>query len=184
MGPGPRFFWLCSPLMSPDLEQAAIGFGGALIGAVVGGAFVVMASRGQWKHDRLETSRIAAGRLLGALFQVEAVFATLLQGGPVAADDAAQRFNSFSQSANAELPFVLDREVGSRVLAHVNLCWTVLRVAPNLTMPAELTAAVRRHADAVTDALQAHIQGARLPDYTPLPMDDLRAIIAWPHVPH
>jgi hypothetical protein len=36
-------------------------------------------------------------------------------------------------------------------------------------MPKDIMEAVRRHADAVTEALEAHIRGADLPLYRPLP---------------
>lgn len=69
--------------MTPDqVEQAIIGFGSAIIGAVVGGFFVVYAVRAQWKRDHTEGSRQAARRVLAALVPLEGVFATLLADHP------------------------------------------------------------------------------------------------------
>lgn len=60
-----------------DLGQAIIGFGSALIGAVVGGMFVLLGARGQWKRDRLARAHQAAQRILVALVPLEGVFVTL-----------------------------------------------------------------------------------------------------------
>ena len=75
-------------------EQAFIGFGSAIIGAVVGGLFVLYATRSQWKRDRGEVSRQAAARVLTPLAHLEGVFATVLSGQGISLADAAAAFNT------------------------------------------------------------------------------------------
>ena len=75
-------------------EQAFIGFGSAIIGAVVGGLFVLYATRSQWKRDRGEVSRQAAARVLTPLANLEGVFATVLSGQGISLADAAAAFNT------------------------------------------------------------------------------------------
>ncbi len=168
---------------------AVIGFGSAALGAVVGGIFVLVAARGQWKNDRQEAirhaSRESARRLLAALVPLEGAFATLLGGQGVDAVELTTIFNAFSGVTTTELPFITEDQVAGRVLAHVQLCWPLIRMAPTATPPRPVLEAVRRHADAVTEVLEAHIRGAPLPPYRPLPMDttgriDIQALIAWP----
>ncbi len=177
--------------MTPEqIEQALIGFGSAIVGAVVGGLFVVAAARGQWRHDRREAARQAsresARRILATVVQLEGVFATLIAGEQVPTADAAATFNSFSATTTTDLPFITDDEVCRRVLAHVELCGPLIHFASTTTsVPREIWEAVRRHADAVTAALEAHIRDAVLPTYRPLPKEtsgiiDLSGLRSWP----
>lgn len=173
-------------MTADQIEQAAIGFGSAIIGAVVGGLFVLYGARSQWKRDRREASRQAARRILAALVQLEGVFATLLAGQRIPTAEAAATFNTFSAATTTELPFIADDQVCARVLAHVQLCGPLIRAASATPLPKGVLEAARRHADAVTEALEAHIREAALPSYTPLPtnasgaMDDVRALMSWP----
>ncbi len=172
-------------MTTDQIELAVIGFGSAIVGAIVGGFFVLYAARGQWKADRRETSRQAARRIIAALVPLEGVFATLLAGHSILTADAAATFNTFSAATTTELPFIADDQVCARVLAHVRLCGSLLHIAPTAPPPKPVLAAVRRHADAVTEALEAHIREKPLPSYTPLPLNpsgapDVKALMAWP----
>jgi len=176
-------------MTADQMLAGVIGFGSAILGAVVGGIFVLVAARGQWKNDRQGTvrqaSRESARRLLAALVPLEGTFATLLGGQRVVAAELNTIFNAFSGVTTAELPFITDDQVARRVLAHVQPCWPLIRMAPTAPPPRPVLEAVRRHADAVTEALEAHIRGAPLLAYRPLPMDttgriDIHALIAWP----
>jgi len=175
--------------MSTDqIEQAVIGFGSAIIGAIVGGLFVLYAARGQWRRDKRETSRQAARRVLAALVPLEGVFATLLAGQSIPNAEAAATLNTFSAATTTELPFITDDQVCARVLAHVQLCWPLLLfqiTASAPPPPRDVYQAVRRHANAVVEALEAHIRERPLPRYVPLPQNasgapDLSALVSWP----
>src|SRR5258708_34629524 len=89
---------------------AVIGFGSAILGAVGGGIFVLVAARGQWKNDRQEAvrqaSRESARRLLAALVPLEGAFATLLVGQGVGVGDRNTIFNAFSAVTTADLRFI------------------------------------------------------------------------------
>jgi hypothetical protein len=182
----PRVAGYGASTLTPDqVEQAIIGLGGAIIGAVGGGLFVVYAVRAQWKRDRTEGSRQAARRVLAALVPLEGVFATLLADHRVGIADAATAFNTFSTAATTELPFITDDQARSRVSAHVELCHFLISVAATSPPPRPVLEAVRRHADAITEALDAHIRGTPLPRYTRIPTNslgvpDVAALIAWP----
>jgi hypothetical protein len=185
----PRQLKLSCVTSQDQIQQAIIGFGSAIIGAIVGGVFVFVAARGQWRADREEAahqaSREAARRIVATLVQLEGVFASLLDGLSVPTADAAATFNTFSAATTTELPFITDDQVCQRVLAHVELCWPMIRVASATPTPPQVWAAARRHADSVTEALEAHIRGAQLPSYKSLPKNpsggiDVRALMSWP----
>ncbi len=103
-------------MTAEQIEQAVIGFGSAIIGAIVGGLFVLYAVRAQWKRDRREASRQAARRILAALVPLEGVFATLLAGQSIPTADAAAAFNTFSTATTTELPFIADDHVQTEPL--------------------------------------------------------------------
>jgi hypothetical protein len=108
----------------------------------------------------------------------------LIDGQSVPTTDAAATFNTFSAATTTELPFITNDQVCRRVLAHVELCWPLIRVASTTPTPTQVWAAARRHADAVTEAIEAHIRGAQLPPYKPLPKSpsgsiDARALVSW-----
>lgn len=161
-----------------------IGFAGAIIGAIVGGLFVQGATRRQWKRDRRDQ---AGRRLLDSLFQLEGVFATWLAGESLSIAEVANAFNSFSSAWTTELPFIEDDRVRTRVREHVGLCHPLLMIAKDMSSapPKAIIEAVRRHAELVIETLQAHVSGASLPPYPPLPRTkggivDLDGLIAWP----
>lgn len=57
-------------LTADQITQAIIGAGSAILGAIVGGAFVLFGARGQWKRDRQATARQAAQRIIASLAQL------------------------------------------------------------------------------------------------------------------
>lgn len=175
-------------MTSDQIEQAVIGFGSAVLGAIIGGAFVLRAARDQWAHDReanrTDASRQSARRLIVELAQLEGAVATWVATG-IERDKLATAFNAFSTAAVADLPFITDDNVSSRVNAHIELAHSVVRVASTMVVPKEMLEAVRRHADAVTESLEAHIRHQPLPDYKPLPRTedgvlDASVVMAWP----
>ena len=155
------------------------------MGAVAGGLFVLRAATTQWKRDKRETSRQAARRLLASLASIEGVFATWVAGQQLDSEVAGSAFNGFSSATVTELPFIEDDEVCARVREHVLLSYLVFRTAPNRPLPKNLLEAVRRHADAVTEALEAYIRESPLPSYRPIPKTssgapDIAALLSWP----
>jgi len=172
-------------MTTDQIEQAVIGFGSAIIGAIVGGFFVLYAARAQWKRDKRDASHQAARRILAVLAPLEGVFATWLAGQSISAAEAATTFNTFSAATTTELPFIVDDQVCVRVLAHLELCGPLIQIAAAKLPPADVLRAVRRHADAVVEALEAHIRDKPLPSYVPLPLNpsgapDVKALISWP----
>lgn len=172
-------------LTADQITQAIIGAGSAIIGAFVGGVFVLLGARAQWKRDRQATSHQAAQRILVALAPLEGLFATLGAGIAVTREDAASAVNTFSTATVSELPFIPNDRVTARVLAHQRLCYDVINVGLQTATPPEAFELVRRHADAVTLCLHAYIRGEPLPDYRALPTKpsgalDAEALLKWP----
>jgi hypothetical protein len=176
-------------MTADQIVAAMIGFGAAVVGAVVGGMFALGAGRSQRRGDvrlaREEASRQAAKALIAALFELEGVVVTLMGGGAVAAAEAAATFNRFSGAAIAELPFIDDDQVRSRVNAHLGLGAQLLQAGTAVSLPRNVLDAVRRHADAVTETLEAYIKRAPLPSYQALMLTgeggiDLDALLKWP----
>jgi hypothetical protein len=173
--------------MTPDqIEQAIIGFGSAIIGAIVGGSFVLHAARTQERRDEKEASRQAAKRILTVLGLVEGVLATWKAGQVLPQGEAATAFNTFSTATVADLPFILDEQLCERVRAHIELCAPLIGLgSEGKRLPPKIIDATRRHTDAVIEALQAHIRGKNLPAYKPLPKShagtvDLEQLVTWP----
>jgi hypothetical protein len=153
----------------PDaIVQAAIAGGSAVLGGLVGGWLTVRAAREQWRHDaqaaNMERSHFASQRLLIATAQPEAALVTWRANHDVELLKAA--FNSFSATSMAGVPFVPYGAVATRVRAHNEFGFRFVSfVTSRGGAAAPLVESFRRHADAVTDTLEAHIQGRRLPTY-------------------
>lgn len=67
----------------------------------------------------------------------------------------------------------------------MQLCGPLIRIAPTAPSPKPVLEAIRRHADAVTEAVEAHIRDQPLRTYVPLPVNasgaiDVRALTPWP----
>lgn len=171
-------------LTADQIDQAIIGFGSAVIGALVGGVFVLLGARGQWTRDRKATAHQAAQRILVSLVPLEGVFATLGGGADVNQADAASAFNNFSTATVSDLPFIPDDRLTARVLAHRELCFDIIQVGLQTVTPSQAVEVVRRHSDAVTRSLHAYIRGQKLPADQPLPRKpsgviDPMALLSW-----
>jgi hypothetical protein len=167
---------------TPLWLQALIGFGGALIGALVGGSFVIWAGTIQWRRDRLaakaDRSQSAAQSLLRALASLEG--AVVQWTWDHQADSLASGFNAFSITTNAEAPMLTDEQVSTRLHNHVDFVFRFTGIASSARLkPDPLVPALRLHADAVTDALTAHVRGQPLPPYKAPPLEDVQGILDW-----
>ena len=106
-----------------QVEQAAIAAGSALLGAVVGGLFALLAGRQQRNHALTSRSHEAAARLLTTLAALSEAVASWEMIGDVA--PLAPAVNTFTAATVAELPLLRDREVSRRVRNHVQFAFWV-----------------------------------------------------------
>lgn len=86
-------------------------------------------------------------------------------------------FNEFSRSVAVQSLALTDDDLRSRVRAHQTflvVLGTLARQGGTSAPP--LADRVRMHADAVLDALAAHVHGTPLPPYRPLPLTDAGAL--------
>lgn len=86
------------------------------------------------------------------------------------ASEMRAAFNGFSRSATVQRIGLTDSDLRTRVRNHMRLAGLLCVVAEQGgTVGVQLSETVRRHADAVLDAIDAHVNGQQLPSYTPLP---------------
>lgn len=79
-------------------------------------------------------------------------------------------FNEFSRSSIVQCIGLTDDNLRARVRDHARLAGLLCSVAENGGVPGPLLSeTVQRHADAVLDAIDAHVNGRSLPRYAPLP---------------
>jgi len=163
------------------MVAAAIGAGGAIVGGFIGGLLALAATRRRSRREaaarRTERSEQAALALVESVAALEQAVITWASGD---CDAVALRtaFNVYSQAAVA-LGFALtDKALGDRVRNHTEFAGTLARRADNREFTTPTVEPVRRHADAVIDALLAHVVGAPLPPYQAPPLEP-RRLLAW-----
>ena len=167
--------------IATGVTQAGIAAGSAVIGALIGGLMTSRGATKQWQRDllraRRDRSHQAAQRLLIAVARMEAAVVEWAADHDAAALGAS--FNAFSLTTVAENPFLIDDNVANRVRAHVEFTAVFAAIARQGDIPAPMTEAVRRHADAVVSALEAHIADKPLPAYRELPLGRAAELMAW-----
>lgn len=162
-----------------------IGAGGSVVGGAVVGWFTIVAARGQWKRDRdradarLERSRQAAISIAESVASMEEALVAWSAGqSSVAALRAA--FNAFSRTAAVQSIALTESTLRNRVRRHVELLARIATLSETAAgSVGGLVPTARRHADAVIEALDAHYNGAALPTYRPLPLNDAAGLITW-----
>jgi hypothetical protein len=169
---------------------AAIGAGGSLIGGVVGGWFALRAGHKQWQRDRedprTERSHQAAMAIAVAVASMEEAVVTW-NAHPEDTDALRASFNIFSRTAAVQSIVLTDDALRQRVRIHTELAVRLAALAGKTDAAAALTATVRRHADALIGALDAHVNGNPLPPYQPPPLDNAAGLVSWqppPPTPH
>jgi len=160
----------------------------ALLGALVGGAFILQGARWQWKRDReselRRESRKAAVSLRGAVVTLEIAFATYEQHVATASQaivPLGDAFNAFTLTCSVNLSLLTDPEPEGRVESHLRLTFAIARGGVEIgPIPTSMLDLIRRHATAVSGALDAHIKGDKLPQYRALPpLTDPSALAEW-----
>jgi hypothetical protein len=134
-----------------------------MVGAYVGGHFVLRGSREEWarqrEHEKREKSLDAAMALNEELQRFEAALIGL-QHEQITQSELIDVFNAFARMASTRGLFVNDKQVTRRVVTHVKLgehtCQLLLAHKREAQLAIRLT---RRHTTAVFDALSAHVTG-------------------------
>lgn len=167
------------------LVQAAIAAGSAGLGGLVAGGLALRAGRKQWERDllsaRADRSREAASRMLTAIGQGEGAVAEWM-AAPTEdhLETLRTRTNDLYLAVTAEIAHLSDPAVADRVRDHAGVMSTLAAVAKrSADPPLRVAGGVSRHADAVIEALQAHIAGEPLPAYHAPDWRSVAAVIAW-----
>jgi hypothetical protein len=166
------------------LFAAAIGVGGSVLGGLTGGWFALHAGNAQWQRDR-EASRTdhshqAALAIAGDIASLQGAVETWsARHEDVNALVAA--FNAFSLSAAVQSIGLIDDELRRRISYHTLLARELSASAGvHGAVPSQsalagtvqtLAETVRRHTEAVLEAIDAHVNGQPLPPYQPPPVD-------------
>lgn len=90
--------------------------------------------------------------------------------------------NDFAQAITPKLTWLTDSELQERVVNHRSLGVAVgVGGTPNVMRvpPPGLVDALRRHAEALLEALDAHINGKPLPAYSKPPLGNIKELIDW-----
>ena len=165
---------------------ALIGAGGSLIGGVVGGWFTLRAGHRQWQRDRedsrAERSHQAAMAIAGAVADLEEAV-VIWEARPSDIDALREAFNIFSRIATIQSMALTDDTLRQRVRTHTELVVRLAAGAGSTPSAAAFTGTVRRHADALIGALEAHVNGNSLPAYQPPPLNDAAGLITWQPAP-
>lgn len=164
------------------IVAAVIGAGGSVIGGLVGGWLALVAGHRQWQRDseaqRAERSRAAAMLIAESVAELEKAVVIYAAGE---SDSIGLRvaFNVFAQTAGVQAIALADRDLRSRVRNHVEWVGTFAAIADQRQVEAVLVEPMRRHADALIDALDSHVNDLPLPPYQPPPLGDAAALIEW-----
>jgi hypothetical protein len=163
--------------MAPDLLLAAlIGAGGSLIGGVVGGGFVLLAGRQQFKATRLDRSHQAA---LTVLSQAGAMHtAVMAWSRNPDAQALFGAFKTFGQGATTQIAVISDGSVGACLKDYADLIDKILEIAGQENAP-NLDEAENRQYWTLINAISAHVHGDKPATYEPPPLDDLTALHNW-----
>ena len=175
-------------MTTPLWLQALIGFGGAVIGALIGGSFVVWAGSLQWRRDRrdarIERSQAAAKMILGRLMVLAYAMTAWFESHDT--PELSRAKDDFIITAIPEVPTLSDDRVGKMVAMHMDFAAHLVRVASSTALPGhaaentvKLAMAWRLHAATLAAALTAHIRGDPLAPYRVPDLTDDSALIAW-----
>ena len=165
-------------IMTGVVEQVAIAAGSGFIGSIVGGCFALLAGRQQWKNSLESRSHEAAARVVNSILAVSQAWVSLEGSGNI--QELITAANGFTAAATAELPFVRDGEVVTRVRNHIEVTFFLVSSMRNgLQPPKELINALNKHQDIVIATLEAHIKGDHLPGCDPLPLGSASGLVQW-----
>lgn len=161
---------------------ATIGAAGSVIGGVVGGWFTLRAGHRQWQRDRsdsqAERSHQAALALAEAVAGLDEAVVTW-EARPADADALRRAFNLFSRTAAVQSIALSDDTLRRRVRTHLELVGRFAALAGTIPQATALIPAVRRHTDALIEALDAHVNRKALPLYQAPPLNDVAGLLRW-----
>jgi hypothetical protein len=168
----------------PVWVTALISGGSALLGAVVGSVITSRAgqalAKGERKAQRLRRSHEAASELIESIYTLSrAVDYAIASTSPPLLAEAS---NDFSESVAPKLAWIEDEALTSRVRNHRTFAVAVgIGGTPKISRipPPGLAEALGRHAEAILEGLEAHIQGIPLPAYREPPLRDIQGLIDW-----
>jgi hypothetical protein len=164
------------------LVAAIIGSAGSVVGGLVGGWFVLLAGHRQWQRDaaarRAERSHAAALLIVEAVAGLELAIVIWAAGE---SDGVALRvaFNVFAQTVAVQGIALTDSDLRDRLRNHTEFVATLASMAGRPKIEAVMVKPVRRHADALISALEAHVNDAPLPAYRPPPLSDAAGLLKW-----
>lgn len=162
------------------LFAAVIGVGGSVLGGLVGGWFALRAGAAQWQRDReasrTDRSHQAALTIASEIAGLEAAIETW-GARQEDVDALVGAFNTFSLATTVQSIGLVDDELRRRISNHILLTSNFSAIArAQGTMPSQsgnaetvstLAETVRRHTEAVLEAIDAHVSGKPLPRYDP-----------------
>jgi hypothetical protein len=172
------------PTTSADLSwlwAALIGVGGAVVGGIVGGWYVMRTNRQQSQRDRedvrTDRSRQAALAIASAIGEL----ITAMVAWRIDCDD--QKLGAslvpFNLTAGIQNLALADDEVRARVVNDVYLAASIPSLPDDSESAKVIADAICRHSQEVIDALGKHVHGRQLPPYEAPPLNDAEALMSW-----
>ena len=158
-------------------HQAAMSIAGGMASVVV--AIVV------WKEAAEQAAR--AGAVDVGNVQRGAAIGQSMTDVTRATAGMRAAATEFGQVAAVQGLALTDGDLASRVVSHIRLVAFLCRFAEQSgTAGPQLSDTVQRHAQAVVDAIEAHVNGRPLPGYAPLPpleVSRAQEIVGWKERP-
>jgi hypothetical protein len=161
---------------------AMIGAAGSVIGGFIGGCLALLASRRQSRREaaarRAERSHAAALAIADSAAALEGAVVTYAAGE---SDAIALRaaFNVFAQTAGVQTIALIDQDLRARVRNHLEWVRGFAGIASGRKIELVMVEPMRRHADALIDALDAQVNGLPLPPYEPPELGNAAALRIW-----
>jgi hypothetical protein len=165
------------------LWAALIGVGGATVGGLVSGWFVVLAGRRQWQRDledaRRDRSERAAQAIGDALASMDAAV-VLWQENQKDTEPLHLAYGDCARTVRVQAMALSDQALRDRLDRHMRLTSIFADTAIRGGGAAlALSETVRRHTVAVISALEAHVSAQPLPAYENLDTTDRNALVSW-----
>jgi hypothetical protein len=165
----------------PDLSWLWGGLVG-VGGFIIGGWFVLVAGKQQYKRDleatRTDRSHMAAIAIAGEALRMQDAVDVWRTSHDANALSTAQA--AYSRAAIVQVLAITDPDVIDRVADHTVLTRRLADAARTGGPAAnDLALTLDRHSDALVMLLNAHVRGWQLPTYPRLPLSDPKAMRSW-----
>jgi hypothetical protein len=154
--------------------------GGAVVGGIVGGSYVIYTGRQQSRRDREDARTDRSSQAALAIASAIGQLITAMVAWRIDRDNQKlwAALVPFNLTAGIQNLALADGEVRSRVVNDVYLAASISSLPDDSESIKVIADAICRHSQEVIDALGKHIHGQQLPPYEAPPLNDAEALMS------